>query len=64
MTGPKPPVYDPAAPTTAETLPVGSSATVRAYIGALFRRHRTAFVALISVNAVAVIASMIGPYLL
>ncbi|MEW2347097.1 ABC transporter ATP-binding protein [Streptomyces sp. NPDC006684] len=64
MTGPKPPMYDPAAPTTAETLPVGSAATVRAYIGALFRRHRTAFVVLISVNAVAVIASMIGPYLL
>ncbi|WP_043253743.1 ABC transporter ATP-binding protein [Streptomyces sp. Tu6071] len=64
MTGPKPPAYDPAAPTTAETLPVGSAATVRAYIGALFRRHRTAFVVLISVNAVAVIASMIGPYLL
>ncbi|MDT0424252.1 ABC transporter ATP-binding protein [Streptomyces evansiae] len=64
MTGPRPPAYDPAAPTTAETLPVGSAATVRAYIGALFRRHRTAFVVLISVNAVAVIASMIGPYLL
>ncbi|MDT0407822.1 MULTISPECIES: ABC transporter ATP-binding protein [Streptomyces] len=64
MTGPKPPAYDPAAPTTAETLPVGSAATVRAYVGALFRRHRTAFVVLISVNAVAVIASMIGPYLL
>ncbi|MFJ4439370.1 ABC transporter ATP-binding protein [Streptomyces sp. NPDC088923] len=64
MTGPKPPAYDPAAPTMAETLPVGSPATVRAYTGALFRRHRTAFVALIAVNAVAVIASMIGPYLL
>ncbi|EFL04047.1 ATP-binding cassette, subfamily C [Streptomyces sp. TverLS-915] len=64
MTGPKPPAYDPAAPTTAETLPVGSAATVRAYVGALFRRHRTAFVVLISVNAIAVIASMIGPYLL
>ncbi|MGE9696459.1 ABC transporter ATP-binding protein [Streptomyces sp. CH6] len=64
MTGPKPPEYDPAAPTTAETLPVGSPATVRAYIGALFRRHRTAFLVLVSVNAVAVIASMIGPYLL
>ncbi|MEU6441615.1 ABC transporter ATP-binding protein [Streptomyces sp. NPDC047046] len=64
MTGPKPPAYDPAAPTTAETLPVGSPATVRAYTGALFRRHSTAFVALIAVNAVAVIASMIGPYLL
>ncbi|MFJ4701920.1 ABC transporter ATP-binding protein [Streptomyces sp. NPDC088768] len=64
MTGPKPPAYDPAAPTTAETLPVGSAVTVRAYVGALFRRHRTAFVVLISVNAIAVIASMIGPYLL
>ncbi|WP_431038782.1 ABC transporter ATP-binding protein [Streptomyces sp. P6-2-1] len=64
MTGPTPPEYDPAAPTTAETLPVGSPATVRGYIGALFRRHRAAFVVLIAVNAVAVIASMIGPYLL
>lgn len=64
MIGLAPPAYDPAAPTTAETLPVGSPATVRAYVAELFGRHRTAFLLMISVNAVAVIASMVGPYLL
>ncbi|WP_411102599.1 ABC transporter ATP-binding protein [Streptomyces sp. cmx-4-9] len=64
MIGVAPPQYDPAAPETAATLPVGSSATVRGYVRALFRRHRRAFLALVAVNAVAVIASMVGPYLL
>ncbi|CAM5256057.1 hypothetical protein SAURM35S_05238 [Streptomyces aurantiogriseus] len=32
MIGVAPPAYDPAAPTTANTLPVGSPATVRAYV--------------------------------
>ncbi|MFJ4770883.1 ABC transporter ATP-binding protein [Streptomyces uncialis] len=64
MIGLAPPAYDPAAPTTANTLPVGAPATVRAYVKELFRRHRTAFLALVTVNAVAVIASMVGPYLL
>ncbi|MFG3661851.1 ABC transporter ATP-binding protein [Streptomyces sp. NPDC047706] len=59
-----PPAYDPAAPTTAHTLPVGAPATVRAYVAELFRRHRTAFLLLMTVNTVAVIASMVGPYLL
>jgi ATP-binding cassette subfamily C protein len=64
MIGVAPPAYDPAAPTTAETLPVGAPATVRAYVAELFQRHRRAFLLLITVNTVAVIASMVGPYLL
>ncbi|MET7453120.1 ABC transporter ATP-binding protein [Streptomyces sp. NPDC005574] len=64
MIGVAPPAYDPAAPTTANTLPVGASATVRAYVAELFRRHRRAFLLLITVNTVSVIASMVGPYLL
>ncbi|MFF8730619.1 ABC transporter ATP-binding protein [Streptomyces sp. NPDC015171] len=63
MIGVAPPAYDPAAPTTATTLPVGGAATVRAYVGELFRRHRRAFLLLVTVNTVAVIASMVGPYL-
>src|SRR5690606_36995911 len=37
MIGVAPPAYDPAAPTTAGTLPVGSPTTVRAYVGELLR---------------------------
>ncbi|MEV0443109.1 ABC transporter ATP-binding protein [Streptomyces spectabilis] len=64
MIGLAPPEYDPAAPTTAETLPVGAPATVRAYVRELLRRHRKAFVLLVVVNTLAVTASMVGPYLL
>ncbi|KOU93348.1 multidrug ABC transporter ATPase [Streptomyces sp. XY593] len=64
MIGVAPPQYDPAAPETAATLPVGTSATVRGYVRDLFRRHRRPFLVLVGVNAVAVIASMVGPYLL
>ncbi|MBG0857310.1 ABC transporter ATP-binding protein [Streptomyces spinoverrucosus] len=64
MIGVAPPAYDPAAPTTAHTLPVGAPATVRAYVTELFRRHRRAFLLLIAVNTVAVVSSMAGPYLL
>ncbi|MFE2582328.1 ABC transporter ATP-binding protein [Streptomyces sp. NPDC059378] len=64
MIGVAPPAYDPAAPTTASTLPVGAPATVRAYVAELFRRHRPAFLMLITVNTVAVITSMVGPWLL
>ncbi|EKX62660.1 ABC transporter ATP-binding protein [Streptomyces ipomoeae] len=64
MIGVAPPAYDPAAPTTANTLPVGAPATVRAYVAELFRRHRRAFGLLITVNTVAVVSSMAGPYLL
>ncbi|MGW8701236.1 ABC transporter ATP-binding protein [Streptomyces eurythermus] len=64
MIGVAPPDHDPAAPTTATTLPVGAATTVRAYVTELFRRHHRAFLVLIAVNTVAVIASMAGPYLL
>ncbi|MFD9485678.1 ABC transporter ATP-binding protein [Streptomyces sp. NPDC059991] len=64
MIGVAAPEYDPAAPQSATTLPVGTPATVRAYVRQLMRRHRTAFALLIGVNAVAVISSMVGPYLL
>ncbi|MFF4183183.1 ABC transporter ATP-binding protein [Streptomyces sp. NPDC001691] len=64
MIGVAVPEYDPAAPQSATTLPVGTPATVRAYVRELLGRHRRAFSILIGVNAVAVIASMVGPYLL
>ncbi|MEU9189696.1 ABC transporter ATP-binding protein [Streptomyces sp. NPDC048484] len=64
MIGVAPPAYDPAAPTTAETLPVGAPATVRAYVAELFQRHRRAFLLLVTVNTAAVVSSMVGPYLL
>lgn len=64
MIGVAPPAYDPAAPESATTLPVGRPATVRGYVKELLRRHRAAFVLLVTVNAIAVIASMVGPYLL
>jgi ATP-binding cassette subfamily C protein len=64
MIGVAPPAYDPAAPTTANTLPVGAPATVRAYVRELFVRHRRAFLLLITVDTVAVLASMTGPWLL
>ncbi|MFH9176926.1 ABC transporter ATP-binding protein [Streptomyces albogriseolus] len=64
MIGVAPPAYDPAAPKAASTLPVGAPATVRAYVAELLRRHRRAFLLLVAVNTVAVIASMVGPYLL
>ncbi|MEU3345884.1 ABC transporter ATP-binding protein [Streptomyces sp. NPDC006700] len=64
MIGVAPPAYDPAAPTTADTLPVGSASTVRSYVTELLRRHRRDFVLLITANTVAVVASMAGPWLL
>ncbi|MET7652021.1 ABC transporter ATP-binding protein [Streptomyces sp. NPDC005486] len=64
MIGVAPPAYDPAAPTTANTLPVGAPATVRAYAAELLRRHRRAFLLLLLVNTVATVASMVGPWLL
>ncbi|MFB7593348.1 ABC transporter ATP-binding protein [Streptomyces sp. NPDC056160] len=64
MIGVAPPVYDPAAPTTADTLPVGAPATVRAYVSELLHRHRREFVLLVTVNTVSVLASMAGPWLL
>jgi ABC-type multidrug transport system fused ATPase/permease subunit len=64
MIGVRPPEYDPAAPRQTTTLPVGTPATVRMYVRELARRHRAAFALLITVNSIAVIASMVGPYLL
>ncbi|GAA2942022.1 MULTISPECIES: ABC transporter ATP-binding protein [Streptomyces] len=64
MTGLAPPAYDPAAPESATTLPVGTPTTVRTYVRSLLRRHRRPFAVLIAANAVAVIASITGPYLL
>ncbi|MEV5376376.1 ABC transporter ATP-binding protein [Streptomyces nondiastaticus] len=64
MIGVTPPEHDPAAPESATTLPVAGPVTVRAYVRELLRRHRRAFVLLVAVNAVAVTASMVGPYLL
>ncbi|MEU6985133.1 ABC transporter ATP-binding protein [Streptomyces sp. NPDC046324] len=64
MIGLAPPAYDPGAPTSATTLPVGTATTVRTYVRDLLRRHRAAFALLVGVNAVAVSASMVGPYLL
>ncbi|GKQ39284.1 ABC transporter ATP-binding protein [Streptomyces sp. A012304] len=64
MIGVPPPAYDPAAPTTASTLPVGAPATVRAYVAELLGRHRRAFLLLVLANTVATVAAMVGPWLL
>ncbi|WP_431046710.1 ABC transporter ATP-binding protein [Streptomyces sp. P1-3] len=64
MIGVAPPAHDPAAPESATTLPVGTPATVRGYVRELLRRHRGAFAVLLAVNTAAVVASMVGPYLL
>ncbi|WKX68727.1 ABC transporter ATP-binding protein [Streptomyces sp. XD-27] len=64
MIGVAPPAHDPAAPESATTLPVGSPATVRGYVRELLHRHRAAFAVLLAVNTAAVVASMVGPYLL
>ncbi|MFF3262096.1 ABC transporter ATP-binding protein [Streptomyces sp. NPDC002932] len=64
MTGLAPPAYDPAAPESATTLPVGTPATVRSYVGELMRRHRRPFLVVTLLNTAAVVASIAGPYLL
>ncbi|MFB7208799.1 ABC transporter ATP-binding protein [Streptomyces sp. NPDC056255] len=64
MIGVELPAYDPAAPESATTLPVGTPTTVRSYVRELLRRHRGRFTVLVAFNAVAVIASIVGPYLL
>ena len=65
MIGVAPPAYDPAAPTTANTLPVGA-ARDRTRLRAPNCSGGTAAPSslLITVNTVAVVASMAGPYLL
>jgi ABC-type multidrug transport system fused ATPase/permease subunit len=60
----KRPEYDPAAPQEAARLPVAGTATVRAYLKTLFRRHRRAFGWLTLVNAMAALSGMVGPWLL
>ncbi|MBL1068081.1 ABC transporter ATP-binding protein [Streptomyces sp. 7-21] len=64
MIGVKPPAYDPASQEASTRLPVAGRATVRRYVRGLLRRHRRAFGALIAANAIAVVASMVGPALL
>ncbi|MER8090319.1 ABC transporter ATP-binding protein [Streptomyces sp. NPDC058316] len=64
MIGVAEPTYDPAAPESATTLPVGTPATVRGYVRDLLGRHRRPFAVLVTFNAIAVIASIVGPYLL
>ncbi|MEU9203382.1 ABC transporter ATP-binding protein [Streptomyces sp. NPDC048332] len=64
MIGLAPPSYDPAAPESATTLPVGTPTTVRTYVRELMRRHRRPFVVVTALNSVAVISSIVGPYLL
>ncbi|MFE7110361.1 ABC transporter ATP-binding protein [Streptomyces sp. NPDC057575] len=64
MIGVAVPAYDPAAPESATTLPVGTPTTVRSYVRGLLRRHRGRFTVLVAFNAIAVIASIVGPYLL
>jgi len=60
----KRPEYDPAAPQEAARLPVAGTATVRAYLKTLFKRHRRAFGWLTLVNATAALSGMVGPWLL
>jgi ABC-type multidrug transport system fused ATPase/permease subunit len=62
--GVSPPAYDPASSESVTILPVGKPGTVRAYVRELARRHHRAFGTLMAVNAIAVLASMVGPYLL
>ncbi|RBM16647.1 ABC transporter ATP-binding protein [Streptomyces sp. PT12] len=64
MIGVRPPEYDPASTEHATTLPVAGRETVRTYARELLRRHRRGFTTLMVINAVAVGASMVGPYLL
>ncbi|MFJ9682046.1 ABC transporter ATP-binding protein [Streptomyces sp. NPDC101194] len=64
MIGVAEPTYDPAAPESATTLPVGTPTTVRKYVRELLGRHRRPFAVLVAFNAIAVIASLVGPYLL
>ncbi|WP_052852733.1 ABC transporter ATP-binding protein [Streptomyces avicenniae] len=64
MIGVPPPEYDPSTAEHSTKLPVAGKQTVRLYTRALLHRHRRAFAELVVVNSVAVIASMVGPYLL
>ncbi|MFJ9770932.1 ABC transporter ATP-binding protein [Kitasatospora sp. NPDC101157] len=58
----KPPVHEERGPAT--TLPVGSPAAVRRYLGLLARRHRRGFAAVVSLHSVATLAGLVGPWVL
>ncbi|MEU4118025.1 ABC transporter ATP-binding protein [Kitasatospora sp. NPDC028055] len=58
----KPPVHQEQGPAT--TLPVGSPAAVRGYLGVLARRHRGGFAAVVSLHSVATLAGLVGPWVL
>ncbi|MFD9685450.1 ABC transporter ATP-binding protein [Kitasatospora sp. NPDC059088] len=58
----KPPVHQEQGPVT--TLPVGSPAAVRGYLGVLARRHRGGFATVVSLHSVATLAGLVGPWVL
>ncbi|MFE4516917.1 ABC transporter ATP-binding protein [Kitasatospora sp. NPDC056783] len=58
----KPPVQEEQGPAVA--LPVGSPAAVRGYLLLLVRRHRAAFSAVVALNTVAMVAGLVGPWVL
>ena len=62
--GVHPPEFDPATGEHVTTLPVASGSTALSYVRELLHRHRRAFAVLVAVNSLAVLASMVGPYLL
>lgn len=64
MIGVRPPRLDPAARQQGTGLPVGTPTTVRGYVRELLKRHRGSFAVLLAANVAAVLASLIGPYLL
>ncbi|MFC0430282.1 ABC transporter ATP-binding protein [Kutzneria buriramensis] len=64
MIGVRPPRLDPAARQQGTSLPVGTATTVRGYVRELLKRHRGSFAVLLVANVAAVLASLIGPYLL
>jgi ABC-type multidrug transport system fused ATPase/permease subunit len=64
MIGVRPPRLDPAARQQGTSLPVGTPTTVRGYVRELLKRHRGSFAVLLAANVAAVLASLIGPYLL
>ncbi|MFJ4190289.1 ABC transporter ATP-binding protein [Kitasatospora sp. NPDC089509] len=58
----KPPVHQEQGPAT--TLPVGSPAAVRGYLGVLAKRHRGGFAAVVSLHSMATLAGLVGPWVL
>ncbi|BFV60276.1 ABC transporter ATP-binding protein [Kitasatospora sp. CMC57] len=58
----KPPVIQERGPAT--MLPVGSPATVRAYVRLLARRHFRGFGAVVALHTVATLAGLVGPWVL